>query len=243
MASSKNFDPNKISRIIGLVFAAIGIVMLIVFIGAAVYSYKVMRSYEKTSSTIFDISYTKNNNGETHKRVSVEYEFDGTVYQEVLPNSDSSMRVGQSVAIYVDPDDPQSIETVESMVILLAVFGGFGIVFSTIGFIFFIKCKDYRKKLIDEGRGELVYATVTYAGESNVRVNYQTAYHVKATWTDESGNVHEFKSKLTYTDPRIYLNVGDQIQVYVDPKNYKHYYVCLEDLEEMFIQSKERDIQ
>lgn len=236
MASYKEFDANKVPRYLGIAFTGIGAIMLIVFIGMAIRMFAVTSSYEKINSTIYDITYTKNNDGESQKRVTVEYRFGGEMYQQVLPSTDSSMRVGQTVAIYVDPDDPKSIETVEFFVVMMAIFGGMGAVFGTIGIIFLIKCKDYRKQLIEEGRGEPVYATITYAGEANVEVNGRKAYHVKANWTDELGAEHELKSRLTFTDPNLYLAEGDEIQVYIDPKNYKHYHVCLEELEEKFIQ-------
>ena len=243
MASYKEFEANKVSRYLGIAFTGIGAIMLIVFIGVAIRTLTVTSSYEKINSTICDITYTKNNDGGSQTKVTVAYEFDGATYQQVLPSADSSMRVGQNVAIYVDPDDPTNIQTMEFYVVMLAVFGGLGAVFGTIGVIISIKSKDYRKQLIDEGRGEPVYATVTYAGKSSVEVNSQSTYHVKANWTDEYGAAHEFKSRLTYTDPNMYINEGDEIQVYIDPKNYKHYHVCLEELEEKFIQSEAGNIQ
>lgn len=230
------YNPNKISRCLGLAFMGIGAVMLIVFIGVAIRTLTVTSSYEKISSTIYDITYTKNNDGGSQTKVTVEYEFDGATYQQVLPSADSSMRVGQSVAIYVDPDDPRNIQTMEFYVVMLAVFGGLGAVFGTIGVIISVRSKDYRKQLIDEGRGEPVYATVTYVGKSSVEVNSNITYHVKAAWTDEYGAAHEFKSKLTFTDPSLYIAEGDEIQAYVDPKNYKHYHICLEELEQKFVQ-------
>ena len=236
MASYKEFDANKVPRYLGIAFTGIGVIMLIVFIGVVIRTLTVIGSYEKISSTISDITYTKNNDGGSQTKVTVEYEFDGTAYQQVLPSADSSMRVGQSVAIYVDPDDPANIQTTEFYVVMLAIFGGLGAVFGTIGVIISIKSKDYRKQLIDEGKGEPVYATVTYVGKSSVEVNSNITYHVKANWTDEYGMAHEFKSKLTFTDPSLYIAVGDEIQAYVDPKNYKHYHVCLEELEEKFVQ-------
>ena len=187
MASYKELDANKVPRYLGIAFTGIGAIMLIVFIGMAIRMLAVTSSYEKINSTIYDITYTKNNDGESQKRVTVEYRLGGEMYQQVLPSTDSSMRVGQTVAIYVDPDDPKSIETVEFFVIMLAV-------------------------------------------------NGRKAYHVKANWTDELGAEHELKSRLTFTDPNLYIAEGDEIQVYIDPKNYKHYHVCLEELEEKFVQ-------
>lgn len=236
MASYKEFDANKIPRYLGIAFTGIGAIMLIVFIVMAIRLLTVTSSYEKISSAISDITYTKNNDGGSQTKVTVQYEFDGTAYQQVLPNADSSMRVGQSVAIYVDPDDPTNIQTTEFYVVMMAVFGGLGVVFGAIGVIMLRASKDYRKQLIDGGRGEPVYATVTYVGKSSVEVNDHETYRVKANWTDEYGAAHEFKSKLTYTDPSLYIAEGDEIQAYVDPKNYKHYHVCLEELEEKFVQ-------
>ena len=91
MASYKELDANKVPRYLGIAFTGIGAIMLIVFIGMAIRMFAVTSSYEKINSTIYDITYTKNNDGESQKRVTVEYRLGGEMYQQVLPSTDSSM--------------------------------------------------------------------------------------------------------------------------------------------------------
>lgn len=93
---------------------------------------------------------------------------------------------------------------------------------------------DIKKRLVNKGKGEKIRATVTYVGLTEKEVDYRLTYWIIAKWQDSSGVSHKFYSELLYVDLSRYISKGDLIDVYVDPKNYKRYYVCATELEKEY---------
>lgn len=54
-------------------------------------------------------------------------------------------------------------------------------------------------------------------------------YIIVASWKDNAGNEHIFKSPILGTDPEETFKVGGGITVYLNPKNYSKYYVDIGD--------------
>jgi len=159
----------------------------------------------------------------------VDYYYDGEEYEGVnLGEYASNMYVGKVIRIYVDRDDPYRIMGQMAMKILPIIFGGMGLIFVTIGFGFMIpkyRIKKLKSRLKAEGR--IINATVERIDFNTMyTVNGQNPYLVFADYRDEiTGDIINFKSENLWYDVNEYINIGDQVKVYVDRNNPKKYYM------------------
>ena len=125
---------------------------------------------------------------------------------------------GEVVEIYYHPADPDKIISDyddENYTVFMIV----GALFFTVG-VFFTWHTIRKSLLISKGNRIMadIYDITVYKGNS---------YMIHAAYTHR-GQKYTFKSQLINFDPSPFLNT--QVLVYVDPKNYKKYYVDAESL-------------
>lgn len=129
------------------------------------------------------------------------------------------------IAIYVTGKD-----SFEGAIIFLLVFGGLGLAFMIAGAIVllcFINKKRRSDRLISEGN--YVMAEIMEVTRNlNVRINNRHPYIVKCCYQDGYGNLHIFKSRNLFFDPRTILK-DNMVRVYVDGENYNHYYMDIDE--------------
>lgn len=115
--------------------------------------------------------------------------------------------------------------------LFLMIFGLLGLIFLTLGLIFLIH--DIRKRrrssrLLNSGNyimAEITEVTVNGA----VSVNRMHPFIIKCIYQDMAGNIHVFKSRELFFDPRPLLK-DQQVRVYVDADNFDHYYVDIDSV-------------
>lgn len=219
----------------GAWFCTVGLIIIVLFSAWMISESRYDEKYDKVTATIDEItSYISNDardRGDLKHSATISYDYNGVHYDNISPKSfNSSMHEGKKLEIYLDPADPYSPILKASKVFFYS-FIGIGTFVLLIGVsIIGINFGNNKKRLVDRGQGERIYATVVSAGYAHLQINEQRTYRVIATWNDPEGVAHEFKSKYLYFDPSEYINEGDQIEVYVDPKNYKKYYMCAQEL-------------
>ena len=166
---------------------------------------------------------------ETDYDVFVSYDYEGTEYSNVRLNSySSSMYEGEEITLLVNPDNPREVETENAGFILAAVFGSIGIIFTLVGlslFIFSVIRSRRNKNLMETGQhvyGEIV----SMDRDTTITINGRHPYRIYCRYQDHTtGYIYKFKSKILDFDPNDSYKVGDQIGIYVEPGNFKHYYV------------------
>lgn len=220
-------------KIIGLPFALVGLLLLGLCIFFIYNDSTFDEKYVMVSAEIVDIYSHRDSDGDTDHTVYVSYEYEGELYPNVRLNYyTSSMRIGKSVDVYINPDSPAKLHFKAGMVVYISL-GIMGAMFSAVGFGLLIVAfrGSIKNRLVDREQGELVYATVASMGDANFSVNGARTYRITATWDDPDGITHDFKSEYLFFDPSGYIKEGEHIRVYVDPKNYKKYYMCAAELQ------------
>lgn len=232
---------NKTATFFFLIFTLIGIAVLI-------YSF-VLRKEEKdffanaaqTTATIskFEVHETTDSDGNIKKehRVYVDYEVDGTGYEDIyLCNYESGMSEGDTVEIYYDPANPSDAEKYYDVdahyndivgVAIFFIIGGAlpAIITGVIG-----SGKNKNKGLLTTGR--FVCATVkSIEANYNTKVNGEHPYWVICEEVNEAqGIINRYTSNKVYEDLTRRIAPGDQIAVYVNPDNPDQYYVNLDEI-------------
>lgn len=220
-------------KTLGIIFTLVGLTVMGIFIFLMYNESRYDEKYDAVTATITEITSHRDSDGDTSHSVLVAYEYGGTSYDYItLGSYKSSMRRGQELTVYIDPSDPahprypMGFWFFFTFMIFGAVFAAVGILLLVLG----LKVSQ-RKRLVENGQGEAVYATVTSARATSVKVNNMTTYRVIATWDDQYGVTHEYKSEYLYFDPSKYIQEGALIRVYVDPNNYNKYYMCAQELQ------------
>lgn len=115
--------------------------------------------------------------------------------------------------------------------LFLPSFGTLGVVFLAIGLILLagqIQKTARCNKLLNSGNyitAEITEVTQNY----NVRVNGRHPYIIKCIYQDRAGNIHIFTSRNLFFDPGALLR-SQQVKVYVDGEDFKHYYVDADEI-------------
>ena len=115
--------------------------------------------------------------------------------------------------------------------LFLLIFGGIGTAFLLMGLPFLavaIRRRKQMNRVLKEGHyitAEVCEVTRNYG----VRVNNRYPFLIRCRYDDGMGNVHIFKSRNIFYVPDT-LQVGCPVKVYVDPNNYKYYYMDIDEV-------------
>lgn len=223
---------NNLLTMMFLIFAVIGIGLMAGAIILFAKGTQFGRSAVSITGEIADIMYSGGNDGNTDHEVFVNYTFAGKEYEMVRINEySSSMQVGQSISLLCDPENPWDVRTKSGMYLGFIILMCLGIVFFCIGVvpltILGLK-KQKNKRLLANGR--VLYATVESIDRNRCyEVNGKNPYVIYCIWKDEyAETLYRFKSGSLWTNPALIFPEGSEIEVYVDPNNFRKYYVDAE---------------
>lgn len=175
----------------------------------------------------------------TSTDVRVSYTVDGQQYEKKLNYYTTGMHVGDTIEIYVDPENPSKIKvgTVLADVIFMLVGGVFAFVGGCIMAVNAAKILQ-KKRLIRDGERLSAIVTNVYM-DNNVRINGRLRingrhpYKVECEFTDPySGERYLFSSDIV-TDDISYM-VGYSVTVYADRDDRSKYYVDIGGLTEQY---------
>ncbi|MDO4333397.1 MAG: hypothetical protein Q4C58_12045 [Eubacteriales bacterium] len=130
-----------------------------------------------------------------------------------------------------DTGDPWEVRAQSGMYVAFLILMILGIVFFCTGavplIILRIK-KQKNKRLLEKGR--VLYATVESIDRNrSYNVNGRNPYVIYCTWKDEYADLfYRFKSGNLWTNPALIFPEGSEIEVYVDPNDFRKYYVDAE---------------
>lgn len=140
-----------------------------------------------------------------------------------------SYRVGERVQVLYDPGNPAhfSVNSFMSLWFGAVLFGGLGVVFSSVGLIPFAWQRRTRQR--DDwlrANGQRILADFERVElNTSVRLNGQCPWRIVCQWLDPASNqVHVYRSHNLWYDPKRYIT-GKTMEVMVDPTNPKRYVV------------------
>ena len=116
----KNSGVNWMFLLFGGIFFVVGMSLLISGIGVLRSTQKFLNRAEVIEGTISDIQVRYDSDGDAHHSVFVRYTYEGQEYETGLSEYSSSMHIGQSIRLYVDPRNPYSVRS-KSMAYFLPI--------------------------------------------------------------------------------------------------------------------------
>ena len=215
---------NKGEKILYLVFALVGVLMLIGGILLCGKWANDSKRMEHVTGRIDEIRRA----GDEHN-VYVVYKYDGERYGPSLINFYSStMHEGDEIKLIVDPENPQRVSYANGNMIAALVLLPMSIIFIAVGTIPLI-CKAIRKgradKLLTAGMG--VWAKVDHVEVvTRYSVNGMHPRKIVASYRDDyTGEEHFCKSDNIWDNRYYNLDQGTDIKVYLDRDDKRRYYV------------------
>lgn len=224
----------KIKLLAGCITAAIGIALLVLmlflnknytnFFDTARCTTGVISEIKRTSKTIGAKQKVKH----THT-VYVDYKTDTGSYRGVtLGYYSSSMREGDALVLYYDPENPTDIRVRQEHIFTLIATGGFAFVFFGISGIFFVLyILSFRLAKLKETGIPVPCIIREIAVNENYTLNGRPANYLICENTDSSlSPCTTFQSGATFEKDLVSKHpIGSRITVYIDPANSKRYYI------------------
>lgn len=227
----KVYRINKINMLFGISFSAFAVICIAAAVSLLVIWANFSRNSLSTDGIIVDINSRYNHNSEsTEYDVIVEYAVDGQIYSRTLGYYSSSMKIGQTVTIYYDPENPSHIMNspyfaCAILAVLILAFGGVGggfIIYEIVNMNTINRLAAEDKYIICDGMTERVEVN------ANVRVNGMHYKQMNFIYRDSQGYEYVFSSRPYHPNKNPFLD-GQSVTVYVDiEKNPKKYYVSEE---------------
>lgn len=213
----------------GMMFALAGIMHMI-----SLNEFKERAEAVEAEITYIDHSRsTRSRHTSAHTDVFVSYTVDGQEYERDLNYYTAGMHVGDTIEIYVDPENPSHIEAdaVFGDVIFMIVGG----IFAFIGGCFVvmnIKKKVQGKRLLVNGEQLSAVITSVYRN-NNIKINGRHPYKMECEYTDPySGEKYLFSSDNVMSD--ISGLEGYTVTVYADRDDRSKYYIDVNELTERY---------
>jgi len=209
----------KVLLIIGTIFLSLGLIAGIIAGGFWIRRQRIVSNAVPVTATIVDITSSRDADGYNVRRVYVEYDTGGRLFNTRLNWSSTSMRVGQGVDLLVDRDDPTRFISAGFMgwfpvflpSIFFVTFGGVGAI------LLFIQWRINARSRWLYDFGTPVWANVLGIDDNwNITVNGRPAQVIIATY----GNMQFRSGPLDNND---LMNVGQHVKVLIDPNNANRY--------------------
>ncbi len=222
-----------VKMIFGL-FAALGIIFIIVGILWFAIGSRFKKSAVEVSAVIQEIEQYRDSDGDLSHRVYVSYSYNEQNYENVRLNEYSSnMYEGKEIEIMIDPNNPRVNMMNLGLYLGSGIFIGMGVIFACVGIFPLIglgRSSSVQKKLI--ASGQYIYATVeSIQYNKNYTMNGQYPFIIYCTYKDDYKNIiYRFKSDNIWTNPEYFVQPGSEIKVFVDRQNYKNYHVDIESI-------------
>jgi len=230
MASMKGKNKGLYKDAPGGIVIAVAALLLVIAVLVGLFGNRFMKTAEKATAEIINIQA----NGDSHV-VTVRYTDKGGVSRQAQLNSyNASMRIGQFLEIYYQPDNPSSVRTGGSSWIVILIVGGMGVVFFLVGYSMMRKQRE-EKWLCEHGtrydavpvdcRLSTNVTRISSSGSSTIQsTNVSYTYVLICHYRGQDGTVYECSSRALNYDPRPYLS-RNLVSIYVNSENPKKYFM------------------
>lgn len=214
----------NIDNVVWIIFLCMGILFFV--ISGVIYSadYIPEENRVETVATIESITEYDDDYD-----VLISYKVNNKKYIANLSSYSSSYYEGKEIVVYYDINNPAKIVDTTSIIVML-VFCGVGTVFIIIAVVF-IALKYKRKRIIQnlKENGLILNAQYLYVKTNLLyRVNNRHPFNIYCESNELfDGQTHKFKSENIWYDPTNIINDNNinHFKVYVNPNNYKQYYM------------------
>jgi hypothetical protein len=232
----------NVIRNMGIIFALVGAVILIIGIVFAVRGVFSLVNTEKTTAVLMKYQPQSDSDEENNVYGTYGYFFnytvDGVNYKNIpVPYYSTEHHEGKRITIYYDPQDPESVTTGT-----WAFFGCFitlpmAFMFLCIGLPIIIvnRARERRKKKLLETGQRITAQVIDVSINYNLHVGGMRPRRLECVYEDpSSGKRVLFQSENLWYNPSVLLD-EKEVSVYVDRDNYKKYYVDVRYLQESIV--------
>ena len=192
-----------------------------------------METAQETIAVISDVRkerVRRNGKYRTDYDIYVQYEVDGVTYNQELNGSSSSMRVGSTIVVYYDPENPRDVRSSNN-----SGMQGFAIAFSLVfvvlgAFIGIVPAVKFGKLKKLKETGQQITAVITeVVVDKTVRINKRHPYKMICEAVDPLTNEKYIYSSESFVGNIDYL-WNQQVTVYYDPYDKDRYYVDIDSV-------------
>lgn len=216
----------------GMIFLVLGLVFLVFGLCLKKNNQQFFETARESKAVISEIETYRDSDGDKRHRTYVTYEIDGVLYENISYGYYvSGMYEGEVVSIWYDPDDPSSIKSKEGSNIGNILTIGIGGLFAIIGgcMVVFHLLSGLRGKGIKQ-KGVRLQLPITQIGvNTQITVNGFPAYYIICEGRNPfTGQTIQYKSKNVYRDLFLEMQEGDIVDIYVDERKPKKYFVDID---------------
>ncbi len=220
--------------IFGGIFAVFGIVAIAVGIWLFMDDMEFKENALTTEAVITDIESHRYKSGKKYKTsytVYIEYVVDGKTYNSTLGHYNSAMRVGKSVEIMYNPENPADCRG-NTSVVELVIISAIGSVFTLIGVLIIVSfSRKSMGRVTVKKNGQRMEGIITNVVEdTSMRVNGQCGCRAEVEVVDaDTGFKYLFSSETVMNSvEEVSSYIGGSVDVYVNPIDKNRNYVDLE---------------
>ena len=214
--------------IMGIIFFLVGLIIGIITITN-------YQNAEVVNATIIDILYSRSGADDTTRTFLVKFIYNNQEYTKETSFYSSFYHIGDTIKLYINNGDVNKIWSLKMNAIMSAIFGLIGLMMLIICITLLLKqvnnnkLKDYLKS-----NGSLVEAKIIKVEMNNLySINGIHPFNIICEYEDRFSNEkHLFKSVNIWDDPSFIIknNNIEYLNVYIDNRNKKKYYVELDNL-------------
>lgn len=230
---------DKVLKVLEIVFCIIGLVMLGVGIIIFFSGIKKKNTYKTIEAVISEIESYRDVEGDVFHRVYVTYRIPGTgeLHETEIGYYSSFMSEGDTIEVMYNPENPKKIVVLNGYWISAGIFAFIGVIFGGLGGAFFLKeVKKYLKQRKLLADGQYIMARIdSVKYNRSYSLNGRHPYNIICNFHDDYKDLtYIYKSDNIWFDPaEIISSRGiEEIKVYIDRNNPKHYYVDTSVLED-----------
>lgn len=220
---------------IGIGFTLFGGLFFIIGIIAVKSSIDFKKNALEETAIVYDIQNYVDDDGDVNHTAYVKYFVEDKEYNEAINYYNSSMKVGNEIKIYYDPNFPTQIQ-VEGSSTFLFIFPCMGLIFFLVGILMII---NKIKKIT--GKNELMKNGIQLDAiiedvilNTSYSVNNRNPYVINCKVTDitNNGAIYLVKTDNIWFNPSsiIQQNNITSFPIYMDNKNKEKYYISLDKL-------------
>ena len=233
---------NKSLTLINIFFSVIGIVIMsigIIWIGYVMYF---ASNADEVEGLITELTryktYDSDGEVEYEYDIYVEYTYEGYEHEVELDIYSSNMKEGRTVTLWVNRDDPRDVIVKNTDFLFGLIPLGIGLAFALVGIVPIIagRVKNRKTQNLKENGKRLTATIDEIIVNYNFSVNDEHPYRIICSYKDiNTGTIYRFKSANIWQDPYLVCDEGDNIDVWVNEKDYSKYFVDVDGLAQIKI--------
>ena len=222
-------------RFVKIVLLIMGIIFFLVGLIIGIITITNYQNAEVVNATIIDILYSRSASDDTTRTFLVKFIYNNQEYTKETSFYSSFYHIGDTIKLYINNGNVNKIWSLKMNAIMSAIFGTIGLIMLVICIALLIK-QINNKKLKDylRNNGSLIQAKIVKIEmNTHYSINDMHPFNIILEYEDRFSNEkYTFKSVNIWDDPSFIIkeNNIEYLNVYIDNKNKKKYYIDLDNL-------------